>query len=277
MDKIKYLRELLGEKEDIHYEYYLKTKDLFLQGIEFPVKLHLDNDKKENILLSTFALHANLIQLISSDRFNKIIDDYPGKALIWETDILEVVGTYKDKIFFSQELSFSDLDETVKNRIIQSPQLSHFEGQDCKIKITLKTPGSERKYNEAFAFSVDHRVQAELRKIKEKFIFSHKKSLRPSEEDKGLALRLIHRLKLWGYDFSEANYLSEDFNDIISSQLHFHPLNFSETFALTQLHLLLMESYDNDKLLKEIEVRVQREKEKLQSNYNFLNKFKSPQ
>lgn len=269
------LKELLGEKEDIHTDYYFQSKQLFESGLSFPIKLHLDNDTKENVLHSLFAIYRNHLQLISSDRHNKVIEDYLGKALIWENDILEISLIKEDKLIWKETLKCEELEESIRDHIIKVPQLMSFEGKEAVVILKLSESGFERKYNESVNFTSEQKMQWEINKIKEKLVFAHRESLSAEKEPNELSLRLIHRLKLWGYDFSESNYINPSFTEILKTQVHLNSLDFRHTWAIGQLHVLLMEPLSNEGILKEVNSRLSKEIEKLQSSYNYLAKFKT--
>lgn len=204
-DKVKYLGELLGVNEDLHQDYYVVTRQLLEQGLSFPIKLHLDNFTKENIIYSWFGLYRNYLQLVSSNRLLKVMEDYPGQLLIWEDDTLILELSSDDKIVWQSSLQMKDLDVNILDRIVKMPQIMHYNGGEFKLLVKLSEFGFERKFNEATQFTPDFKMNQELRRLKEKIVFAHQDSLchiHSNEYDAyGQLTRIVHRIKLWGYDF----------------------------------------------------------------------------
>jgi hypothetical protein len=87
--------------------------------------------------------------------------------------------------------------------------------------------------------------------------------------------RVIHRLKIWGYDLSKIDYYSPNFTELLKTQVNITSLHFRHTFALSLINQLFLEQYDNESLLKEVENRVNKEIQKLNEMFDYLKNLKA--
>lgn len=69
------------------------------------------------------------------------------------------------------------------------------------------------------------------------------------------------------------NYWTDSFTTLLKEQINLSPLGFRHTWAIQQIGLLLLESYDNESLLKEVENRLVKEEQKLNESYAYLKSF----
>jgi hypothetical protein len=278
-EKVKALAELLGDNEDIHMDFYNASKSLLEHGLVFPFKLYIDNFTDENVVYSFFSLYRNYLQLISSLKNFKTIDDYPGKMLIWEDDEISYKLYKQGKLIWKKKIKIKDFDDAIKDKLCQVPQLMSFDRNEYKLKVKLVKPGFERKFNENTQFTADMKMGQELRLIKEKIIYAHTDSiinLNSSEQDfYGQLSRVIHRLKIWGYDLSKIDYYSPNFTELLKTQVNITSLHFRHTFALSLINQLFLEQYDNESLLKEVENRVNKEIQKLNEMFDYLKNLKA--
>lgn len=277
--KVKFLTELLGANQDLHQDFYHATSKLLQSGLSFPVNLIVDNFNPENIICSWLSLYKNYIQVVNQSRALKTLDDYPGKMLLWEDDTLYGELYAGQDIVWCGLIKLKDFDPMLRDRIFTPPDPRNFQRTSYTLRLQLKEIGFERKLNEAICFNADHKMNYELGLLKETFVFAHRDAvmhLHSREQDfYGVLTRLIHRLKLWGYDFSYVDYYKMEFGELIKTQVHLTPLHFRHTYGIQLLNQLLLEPYDNDTILKEVEVKLFREEQKLNDMYQELSKLKT--
>lgn len=275
--KVKFLSELLGVNEDLHYEYYLATTQLLNQGLVFPLKLHIDSYTPENIIYSWLGLYRNYLQLVSSLNAIKVIDDYPGKMQIWDNDEMEFMLVQNGQVLWQEQIKIKNFESVYLDKMINIAQITSFAREDYHLIVKLIEPGFERKFNENAQYSANNKMMQELYLLKEKIVYAHMDSvqhLHSSEQDfYGQLSRVIHRLKLWGYEFSGVDYYSPKFTQILKDNINLSPLNFRHTYALNLVNQLFLEPMDNQELLQQVHERLHKEQINLTENYEYLKKL----
>lgn len=278
-EKVKFLTELLGVNQDLHQDFYHATSKLFQQGLTFNVNLMVDNFTPENILCSWISMYKNYVQVVNNTRSLKTLEDYPGKMLLWEDDVVYGELYRTGDIVWCGLVKIKDFDNMVRDRILNSPDPRNFQRESYTLKIQLKEIGFERKFNEMLSFNADHKMNYELRMLREKLEFSHRDAimnLHSREHDfYGMLTRLIHRFKMWGYDFSHVDYYKMEFGEIIKTQIHLSPLHFRHTYGIQLLSQLILEPYDNETILKEVGEKLAKEEIKLNEMYQYLKNLRT--
>jgi hypothetical protein len=278
-DKVKFLTELLGVNQDLHQDFYRTTSILFQQGLTFNLNLIVDNYTPENIICSWLSMYKNYVQVVSNSRNPKTLEDYPGKMLLWEDDVI-YGELYKEGIIsWCGLVKLKDFDQLVRERILHPPDPRNFQRDTYTFRVQLKEVGFDRKFNEAISFNADHKMNYELRLLKEKMEYAHRDAvmhLHSREQDfYGLLTRLVHRFKLWGYDFSQVDYYKIEFSELIRTQIHLTPLHFRHTYGIQLLNQLILEPYDNETILKEVAEKLNKEETKLNEMYQYLRQLKT--
>lgn len=280
-DKVNFLTELLGVNQDLHQEFYHATSKLLQKGLTFNLNLMVDNFTPENIICSWLSMYKNYVQVVTNARHTKTLEDYPGKMLLWEDDVIYGELYHGSDIVWCGLIKIKDFDHMVRDRIGNLPDALSFQRDSYVFAIQLKEIGFDRKFNEAISFNADHKMNYELKLLKEKIEYAHRDAvmhLNSREQDfYGILTRLIHRFKMWGYDFSYADYYKIEFSDLIRKKIHLTPLHFRHTYGIQLLKQLILDPYDNETILKEVGEKLTKEEIKLNEMYQYLNQLKTTQ
>lgn len=263
--KVSKLAKLLGTYTDLIQDYYENSKKELVKGIylEFSDVFNLKNEES---LKSSFLASLKPYFLLMSN--NNILRDSQDKIALFEDDLLEIKIWEEGKEVLAEKFKINEFSTILKDKLFNS-QLE-LVPQEKKLigKITLIKPAVQRTLVEKIQETTEQMVNREIRYLKESFLIylQQASNLESLKEESAL---LFHRLKIWGYNYDDANFPYKKALEVVDSLSLTNP-GFEDLLELEIFRKDFFKKVENHKLLKEVSIFRKKLNKKMKKNIKVL-------